>query len=281
LTFTSNWEGDHGLQLLKHCHNIETLSLDILSENPFGNPTSFTPSNLTDSMAHLPRLRTLRLRRLLPVAVNMFLFLDIPNLVSLDIQLSPNHGAEMTPESSSFAQTVLAFVNRSKCQNTLRHLVVGDYPFPDKELAILLHGLPFVTHLTLSNPSIHEDTDFFHELCSPTLALPNLRVLKLLELPPQFPFSLLQHFLRSHGSGGFHDDSSEFEGRPDGLKEVKATYQETLIEVDRDNEYYLTELRRSGMLISVVPSRFRAQWAAIGALAFVSNIVVSQDFLSM
>jgi hypothetical protein len=186
----------------------------------------------------------------------MFLFLDTPNLVSLYLQLSPNHGPEMTPESSSFAQTVLAFVNRSKCQNTLRHLGIRGYPFPDEELESLLRGLPFVTHLTLSNPSIHEDTYFFQELCSPTLALPNLQVLKLLELPPQFPFSVVEDFLRSRREGRFHDDSSEFEGPPDSLKEVIATWQETLVELDRVDNLYLTALRRSGMLVSVGPSHF-------------------------
>jgi hypothetical protein len=257
LTFTSNWEGDHGLQLLEHCHNIEILSLDSLSKNPFGDATPFAPSDLTGSMVHLPRLRTLHLR-LLPVAVNMFLFLDTPNLVSLDLQLSPNHGPDMTPEGSSFAQTVLAFVNRSKCQNTLRHLGIRRCPFPDEELASLLRGLPFVTHLTLSNPSIHEDTDFFEELCFPTLALPHLQVLKLLELPPRFDFGVVEDFLQSRCSARLRhdDDSLQFEGRPDSLKEVTVTYQETLVELDRDDSSYITELRRSGMFVSVGPSHF-------------------------
>ncbi|RXW23157.1 hypothetical protein EST38_g2684 [Candolleomyces aberdarensis] len=263
LTFTSDWTGDHGLQLLEHCQNVETLTLDILSKNPFGNPSNFTPSELTDSIVHLPQLRSLHLRRLLPVAVNMFLFLDTPNLVSLDIQLFPPE-PEMTPEASSFAKTVLSFIERSGCQSTLRHLCIRDCPFTDEELAALLRGLSFITHLTLDDVPIKENGNVFHKLCFPTLALPHLQALELLELPPQFRFGDVQDFLQARRPGRFDNGVFVFEGPPDSLKKVIATYQKILAPglsmKDRsDDTPYISALRRSGTLISVGPSEYHGR----------------------
>ncbi|KAJ2932341.1 hypothetical protein H1R20_g4750, partial [Candolleomyces eurysporus] len=261
LTFTSDWTGDHGLQLLKHCQNVETLTLDILSKNPFGNPSDFTPPKLMDSIVHLPQLRSLRLRRLLPVAVNIFLFLNTPHLVSLDIQLFPRE-PEMTPEASSFAKTVLSFIERSECQTTLRLLCIRECPFTDEELATLLRGLPFITHLTLDDVPIKENGNVFHKLCFPTLTLPHLQALKLLELPPQFRFGDVEDFLQARRPVQFNNGAFVFEGPPDSLKKVVATYQKTSapwLKDRSDNTPYISALRHSGTFISVGPSEYHGR----------------------
>jgi hypothetical protein len=186
----------------------------------------------------------------------MFLILNTPNLVSLDIQLQrSNYNPEVTPEASSFVQTILDFVDRSKCQNTLRRLSIRHCPFTDEELATLLHGLPFITHLTLENVLVKGDGTIFYKLCSPTLALPQLQVLKLLQLPPELEVGYIEHFLHIRHPGLiYHHVDMIFtpKGPSDSLKEVIVTYRKRRRTHKSDGRLW----RRLGMLINVGPLQY-------------------------
>jgi hypothetical protein len=258
LAFTSDWEGDQALPLLRHCQNVETLTLNILSTSPFGN---LTQSQLSGSTVYLPKLRTLRLQRLIPVAVSIFSSLRTPNLVVLDIQLE-NCGPRLSPKSVSFSQNVLSFVNQSKCENTLLQLCIRGWSFTDsdEDLAALLRGLPSVTHLTLHDI---QNVTFFQKVRSPVISLPRLEVLELLELDPEIPFDDILVFLQSRRSVTWRDGSPIFH-RQDTLKKVIVTYDKAFrgwrSYDDRqkdDHNSYLNALRRwCGVVVSVGPKEY-------------------------
>jgi hypothetical protein len=189
LTFASDWDGNLGLLLLKHCHNLETLTLEISNHAPFG----VISSELPNWIICLPNLRTLRLRRLSPASVNVFRFLRTPNLVSLDIEpwdCGPD--SDLWAVNPSFLENVPTFINQSLCHGTLRQLSLHTWPFMDDGIATLLRALPSVTHLTLHGV---RDVTFFRNFHSPKVFLPDLEVLELLELDPRFPIKTVLAFL--------------------------------------------------------------------------------------
>jgi hypothetical protein len=57
LAFTSDWGGNQGLRLLKHCHNVETLTLDIYSFFPFGDPDAFPLPSFPIRLSTFPTCR--------------------------------------------------------------------------------------------------------------------------------------------------------------------------------------------------------------------------------
>ncbi|RXW19849.1 hypothetical protein EST38_g6003 [Candolleomyces aberdarensis] len=171
----------------------------------------------------LPKVPTLRLQNVCPPSIDILFVLKAPQLVELDIDFQPDDD----DVDWEFSQVLLSFVERSKCEATLRFFHLRYAFIRAEELATTVSHLPFLTHLTLEDIIMDTRTShvsFFRMLL---LQLPNLEALELLELQPDYSNYPLLDFLDSRRPYFLEDGEPVFTNPQATFKRLKVTYQTT------------------------------------------------------
>lgn len=167
----SEFASGHLFRLLPHCAKLETLTIDF-SEGPLDiwsqDPTT---QHALEHGFTLPKLRILHLTN-----GSTFRELDrmrMPELIELSIEATQWCSLEISDPSFR------AFIRGdSNLKSTLQHLAIKHIGFRDNALFDTLKDLTSLTHLTLDDVKIDNDT--FQKLSQLTpCSLPQLKILKL------------------------------------------------------------------------------------------------------
>ncbi|RXW15819.1 hypothetical protein EST38_g10032 [Candolleomyces aberdarensis] len=225
LTLFCNWDGTEWLDAaLGHCINVETLTMDFMGA--FWSYDRDEPHTawLLSSGLLLPKVRTLRLQNVCPPSIDILGVLKAPQLVELDIGFKPGND----DVDWAFSQVVLSFVERSRCEATLRLLYLRYAFMRAEELVTTLSHLPFLTHLTLEDTVMDPKTSPANLLRMLTFQLPNLEALELLELQPDYSVYPLLDFLESRRPYNHLENGEPVFTAPQAtFKRLKVTYRMT------------------------------------------------------
>lgn len=226
----------------------------------------------------------MRLQKVYPPSIDVLGVLITPQLVELDVEF--DHGHDLH-EEWEFSDTILSFVERSKCHSTLRLLRIrnGCGCMKGEELAEVLCGLPFLTHLTLDSLSMESgaDLDTFGMLRPyGKIPLPNLEALELINLDPQFPAYNLLLFLSSRRLFEMDNGGLVFTNPQDAFKRLKVTYKTIAVQEETLGPSQTVELLRKwgGVFVHIGPVVYDDQIHSLlvgsssismGAIAYMSR----------
>ncbi|KAJ2914148.1 hypothetical protein MD484_g6268, partial [Candolleomyces efflorescens] len=226
-TLGCDWDGTQWLEdALGQCVNLETLTIDFSGMPWSSNYEQPDTERLRAGALLLSKVQTLRLKNAHPGSTDILNAMKAPRLVELGIEFQTDD----EDTDWSFSDILLSFVERSKCEATLRffYLRFAWSNVKAQELAATLRQLPFLTHLTLQDvtwDSLDRDEDIFEQLLKQPEGLPNLEVLELLDLQPDFEIFNLLSFLRCRRPFRMNNGEPVFTG-PDTLKRLKMTYKQ-------------------------------------------------------
>ncbi|KAJ2930129.1 hypothetical protein H1R20_g6939, partial [Candolleomyces eurysporus] len=203
-TIGCDWEQATILFVLRHCTNVETLTIDFYGSN-ISRPEDSDPlaGQILSGGLLLPNVRTLRLQSM-PSSSTIFQCIKTPSLINLNL----NFGGIWLNEVR-FADRLKSFVKeQSSCEGSLSSISFQNVGLNSHELQSILRNLPFVTRVTLDNLRLKPGgNDIFFTLGRRGAEfLPNIEVLELLEmLPEDAPLKHLALFLafrRDHEDRG-------------------------------------------------------------------------------
>ncbi|KAF6748473.1 hypothetical protein DFP72DRAFT_916037 [Ephemerocybe angulata] len=286
-TIRCDWPLNQLARLLEPCVNIEELTLFIGHSAYFQDPA--TTESVRRIGVQLPKMRTLRLRHLLPSAMRLLEILPVNRVTNLDLSF-PGSGLWETQQNvRSCSPFWAAFIRRNA--DTLRFIRLHDVKISS---VILLEMLP--SHLisleTLILDRVNFNSDVFRHWTLPPIDVeegakwfPKLKTIKILQAFPTFDPEAVFSFLTARRP--FHAEPEEGNaisfGEPsDGIKQLVITYQLpigqgnlVLQAADEEVESICSALRRGGMLVHVGPRylrEFRRRQIPLGAhLTFPSK----------
>jgi hypothetical protein len=274
-SISCDWGVQHMFILLEHCANLEVLTLDFLTLSTEWEWTAEQYTALIGGLPQvkLPKLHTLCLRACPPEIIGMLGSLQAPVLVHLDFELD----GEL--DLPGVAEDLLTFLTtESNCAPTLNSLRLADIKLDALEFCQVLDELPALTHLVLeevcfgggdllqkldercrpSHPAGPRGTEW-HRREQPKPFLPNLKVLKLIDLVNEGNLGHLVRFIDSREQlYRTQAWSSKLVGSGDGsLKELIVGYHQDLSTSPLDlNSRQRESLKRSGMNLNIFPYRF-------------------------
>jgi hypothetical protein len=255
IRFSCNWDVMQLATALRHCVNVQRLTICYRSMPRSRDPVDPVLMELSDLGLVLPKLHTLHLREVPAAVTEVFQFLRAPALTNLRVQYDregPLHHGELAPALKDF-------VKKSKCEATFRSFCLKGVCVVIEELADILWSFPFITKLTLDlvDP-VESASDLDMERLFPLLLrrpeenpdlalLPRLEVLRLLRVHAQFPLDEVFDFL--------HDRSTlnGTAGEPDTVRRLEMTYRtpwSPTLPVALDEGDEAQKLRRSGVAVS-------------------------------
>ncbi|KAJ2914141.1 hypothetical protein MD484_g6261, partial [Candolleomyces efflorescens] len=248
LTLACDWDGTYWLQAaLCHSGNLETLTIDLMGGYWDYESDDPDTERILNSGILLPKVRTLLLRNVGMSSIDILCALNAPQLVELDMEFEC--GPELEPQWLD-SQLFLSFVNRSKCDATLRTLRLRYAPIKSEELASALDSLPLLTHLSLEGIIMEPGASFvdaFDIPLSHSRVSPKLEALELLQLPPDFSKHRLFTFLEQRRPYRMHNDQPVFSNPQDSFKRLKVVYEPTTKEKQElDGSEVVEVLRKWG-----------------------------------
>ncbi|RXW15824.1 hypothetical protein EST38_g10025 [Candolleomyces aberdarensis] len=249
-TLRCDWDGTRWLEAaLGHCVNVETLTVDFIREFWW----EYRSERLLNSGLLLPKLRTLRLQNVVADTIDVLQVLKAPQLVELDIDFDTDE----QHYDWELSKPLLSFIERSKCDTTLRLFHLRYACIRTQDLSATLCGLPFLTHLTLEG--ISTETSFIEASVQREHGLgpllPNLETLDFLQLQPDFvPYPLLK-FLKARREYHLENGKPVFTNPQDTLKQLTVTYQKTTKKNQELDKSEVVEVLRKwgGVFVNIGP----------------------------
>ncbi|RXW23708.1 hypothetical protein EST38_g2144 [Candolleomyces aberdarensis] len=222
-TIGCDWEQTTILSVLRHCTNVETLTIDFYGSN-ISHPDDSDPlaGHILSGGLLLPNVRTLRLQRM-PSSSTIFQYIKTPSLINFNL----NFGGIWLNEIR-FADRLKSFVKeQSSCEGSLRSISLQNVGFKSRQLESILRNLPFVTHVTLDNLYLEPGGNniFFTLGQGAAEFLPNLEVLELLEMSPEDAPLKDLGFLPGFRRGYEDDDGDIVPQGVDKLRHLTITYR--------------------------------------------------------
>ncbi|KAF5311675.1 hypothetical protein D9611_009543 [Ephemerocybe angulata] len=266
-TIHCDWPLDQLARLLEPCANVEELTLFIGSSAYFVDP--LTTESVRRIGVQLPKMRTLRLRHLLPSAMRLLDILPVNRVTHLDLSFTGPWEAQQNVRSCPpFWE---AFIRRNA--DILRFIHLHDVKISS---VILLEMLP--SHLisleTLILDRVNFNSNVFRHWTLPPIDVeegakwfPKLKTIKILQAFPTFDPEAVFSFLTARRP--FHAEPEEGNaisfGEPsDGIKQLVITYQLpigqgnlVLQAADEEVESICSTLQRGGILVHVGPRYLR------------------------
>jgi hypothetical protein len=250
-SISCNWGGPHILEIVKHCKNVETLTID------------FKNSDLPDSRAAIMKqlsrpglllfkLRVLRLRGVQPsTAGKLFRILKSPMLSQLDISF----GEMKSWQGKKFGDELGHFFNESILRGFLSlSLRLHNASLPADDLVAILSAPPSLTRLTLDEVGLSNPgrKDIFTVLREAARHLQHIRVIEVLNTsiksasPSSIPSFLGLRKRPVNGRSALSGLQS-FTVTFKNIKDASGQYH------NLDEAEVVQELRRSGVLVNVGP----------------------------
>ncbi|KAF6744999.1 hypothetical protein DFP72DRAFT_1077899 [Ephemerocybe angulata] len=187
-TFTVKWDcaGLKLFDLLRHCSNVETLTIDFAYRSPI-RELRHTPAfkALARAPLTLPKVTELRLRH---TNTDILVYLTTPALTSLDLGLNAD-----LRECDQFVRNVSSFLLRSSAMATVQHLRVHMLTIGVIPLRSLLYKLTALRRLTLDSVACGGLLFFTHSLPP----LPLLTELNLLQISVRYNIALDLYLLHT------------------------------------------------------------------------------------
>lgn len=256
-TIQCDWEGRHILDMLPHCHNVQTLKIDIGGNDILSTGDDGSNQQAPASRVLLPRLHTLHLQGLGTTCIlNHF---KTPMLRNLQLAFDFRFTGEPPIVDSDFHKTFEQFINDSSCAHTIRSLelkgqvrrVIG----MPRVLADAITILPSLERLSFS-----EMTPYLKNLLNALTervakgsedgqpCLPCLRDLELLDVPFEMGISPISGLVDSLSSPSLR------------LTVVYKSFP--LDNGTQEEDDLLGAICRSGVSVRVIPEE-RLEWYTV------------------
>ncbi|KAF6747450.1 hypothetical protein DFP72DRAFT_1149301 [Ephemerocybe angulata] len=201
-----SWAGPHILKLLRHCSNIETLTINYGSSGDLSPLRNMGGPALIQHYRAAPlvlaKLRTLRTRR--ARHLSFLYFLEAPQLVNLDIGIFSH---ENGLNGYDLLLPFQSFRDRSGFTQSLRTFQLRACFIDAGQLFPIISNLTGLTTLTLDNVKVEmdrlwkkfKDRDAAAQRGYGDLSFSNLEKLEILQLPPGCQLEPIVDYIKKRG----------------------------------------------------------------------------------